>query len=152
MPQDGRTVVSVRTYLEVVVTNILSRMILKKRFSAVAGKGAAGTDESELQEVRNFRVLAEEIAVCSLHMDPGDFIPIFKWLDIQGFRRRLRNLRKRMDVFVNNIISEHLEQRRSGLAYEKDMVDVLLDQMEDTAADKFDISEKHINGLLWVRA
>ena len=139
----------VRTYLEVVVTNILSRMILKKRFSAVAGKGAQGSD-SEMQEVRNFRVLVEEIAQCSLHMDPGDFIPIFKWLDIQGFRARLRDLRKRMDVFVNNIINEHLEQRRKGLAYEKDMVDVLLDQMEDTSTDKFDISEKHINGLLWV--
>ncbi|KAG0597784.1 hypothetical protein M758_12G020400 [Ceratodon purpureus] len=147
MPQDGKTVVPVKTYVEVMVTNILSRMILKKRFSAVAGK--AGADQgAELQEVRNFRVLVEEITACSFHLDPGDFIPIFKLLDIQGFRSRLRNLRKRMDVFINNIISEHLEQRKSGQTYEKDMVDVLLDQMEDETS-RFDISEKHINGLVW---
>lgn len=150
MPQDGRTVVLVRSYLEVVVTNILARMIVKKRFAAVIGKTLA--NEEELTEVRKFRVLVEEIAKESFHADIGDFIPIIKWLDLRGFRRRLRNLKNRMDGFVGIIISEHREQRKSRklMENEKDMVDVLLDQIEDKTS-RFDITEEHIGGLLWVR-
>ena len=154
MPQDGRTVVPVRTYIEVVVTNILSRMCLKKRFAAVATNFpvAGEAQGKELQQVRKFRVLVEEIAAESFHMDLGDFIPVIKKLDLLGFRRRLRNLKKRMDVFMGGVISEHREQRRikSNLPSEKDMVDVLLDQMEDENA-RFDIHDEHISGLLWVR-
>lgn len=44
---------------------------------------------------------------------------------------------------------EHLEQRqKSSEVYEKDMVDALLDEMEDTTS-QFGISNEHISSLLW---
>jgi hypothetical protein len=56
-----------------------------------------------------------------------------------------------MFVFVSKIISEHLEQRqKSSAVYEKDMVDALLDEMDDTTS-RFGISNEHISSLLWVR-
>nr|AHI15953.1 flavonoid 3',5'-hydroxylase [Pohlia nutans] len=146
IPQDGATVVQVRTYVEVVVVNILSRMILKKRFMAGIGKEHEG---QELEEVRKFRTLSEEIAELSVHIDPSDFISIFKLVDLQGYRRRLRNLKARMDAFMSNIVSEHLVQRKlSGSLTEKDMVDVLLDQMEDKTL-RFDITDKSVYSVLW---
>ena len=152
MPQDGRTVVPVRTYIEVVVTNILSRMVLKKRFGAVAGKTVdAPVEGNEVEQVRNFQELIQEIAEASFRLDAGDFVPALRRIDLLGFRRHLRHLKKRMDVFVSKIISEHLEQRqKSSAVYEKDMVDALLDEMEDTTS-QFGISNEHISSLLWVR-
>jgi hypothetical protein len=152
MPQDGRTVVPVRTYIEVVVTNILSRMVLKKRFGAVAGKTVdAPVEGNEVEQVRNFAELIQEIAEASFRLDAGDFVPALRRIDLLGFRRHLRHLKKRMDVFVSKIISEHLEQRqKSSAVYEKDMVDALLDEMEDTTS-RFGISNEHISSLLWVR-
>jgi hypothetical protein len=152
MPQDGRTVVPVRTYIEVVVTNILSRMVLKKRFGAVAGKTVdAPVEGNEVEQVRNFAELIQEIAEASFRLDAGDFVPALRRIDLLGFRRHLRHLKKRMDVFMSKIISEHLEQRqKSSAVYEKDMVDALLDEMEDTTS-RFGISNEHISSLLWVR-
>jgi hypothetical protein len=152
MPQDGRTVVPVRTYIEVVVTNILSRMVLKKRFGAVAGKTVdAPVEGNEVEQVRNFADLIEEIAEASFRLDVGDFVPALRRIDLLGFRRHLRHLKKRMFVFVSKIISEHLEQRqKSSAVYEKDMVDALLDEMDDTTS-RFGISNEHISSLLWVR-
>jgi hypothetical protein len=152
MPQDGRTVVPVRTYIEVVVTNILSRMVLKKRFGAVAGKTVdAPVEGNEVEQVRNFADLIQEVRDVSFRLDAGDFVPALRRIDLLGFRRHLRHLKKRMDVFMSKIISEHLEQRqKSSAVYEKDMVDALLDEMEDTTS-RFGISNEHISSLLWVR-
>jgi hypothetical protein len=152
MPQDGRTVVPVRTYIEVVVTNILSRMVLKKRFGAVAGKTVdAPVEGNEVEQVRNFAELIQEVRDVSFRLDAGDFVPALRRIDLLGFRRHLRHLKKRMFVFVSKIISEHLEQRqKSSAVYEKDMVDALLDEMEDTTS-RFGISNEHISSLLWVR-
>jgi hypothetical protein len=152
MPQDGRTVVPVRTYIEVVVTNILSRMVLKKRFGAVAGKTVdAPVEGNEVEQVRNFAELIQEVRDVSFRLDAGDFVPALRRIDLLGFRRHLRHLKKRMDVFMSKIISEHLEQRqKSSAVYEKDMVDALLDEMEDTTS-RFGISNEHISSLLWVR-
>ncbi|KAG0597782.1 hypothetical protein M758_12G020200 [Ceratodon purpureus] len=144
-PQDGTTVVPVRTYLEVVVTNILSRMVLKKRLLAVAQKGEKG---QEFEIVRKFKSIVDEIAECSLHINPGDFIPVFNWIDIQGFRKRVRNLKKQMDAFMADIVSEHRELRKSGAVHDKDMVDVFLDQMEDKSL-RFDVTEQSIYSALW---
>ena len=144
IPQDGTTVVPVRTYIEVVVSNILCRMILKKRMMAVAGA------EDEIEEVRKFRELADEIHACVVNKTLGDFIPIFKYIDIQGSRARFRTLKKKMDAFASLIVSEHLVQRKNGTSYEKDMVDVLLDQMEDKTS-KVNITYENVYGVLWVR-
>lgn len=156
MPHDGATVVPVSTYIEVAVTNILSRLVLKKRFMAVAPGQEVLCTEQELKQVRNFKEITDDIAKYAQIINPGDFIPFFKWIDFQGFQRPFRDLRARMDAFMSKIISEHVEQRKSGslsmkdMGVEKDMADVLLDQMEDDAL-RFDITDNHVNGTLWVR-
>ena len=57
-----------------------------------------------------------------------------------------------MDEFASRIISEHLAQRKndSVQSHEKDLVDVLLDQMEDETL-KFNITMQHVNSAFWVR-
>ncbi|KAG0567788.1 hypothetical protein KC19_7G160900 [Ceratodon purpureus] len=149
IPQDGKTAVSVRNYVDVVVTNILSFMILKKRFMAVGALHAGQGDElAELEQVRQFRLLMEGIAKFSLENDYGDFIPIFKLIDIQGIRSRMWSIREQMDAFASKIVFEHLEQRKSCSLHEKDMVHVLLDQMEDDTLG-FKITNQMVSSAVW---
>ncbi|GLJ48362.1 hypothetical protein SUGI_1021000 [Cryptomeria japonica] len=70
----------------------------------------------------------------------GDLIPCLEWLDLQGLRRRMKNLHQRLDAVFGNIIDEHVERKRRCSVKEederqKDLVDVLVD-MEITLEDK----------------
>lgn len=62
----------------------------------------------------------------------GDHLPLLKWLDLQGVRRRCRTLVQRVDVFVRSIIDEHRQRKRrtggngGGEELPGDFVDVLL--------------------------
>uniref|UniRef100_A0A0E0KF29 Uncharacterized protein n=1 Tax=Oryza punctata TaxID=4537 RepID=A0A0E0KF29_ORYPU len=62
----------------------------------------------------------------------GDHLPLLKWLDLQGVRRRCRTLVQRVDVFVRSIIDEHRQRKRrtggngGGKELPGDFVDVLL--------------------------
>ncbi|KAL5217629.1 hypothetical protein ABZP36_018313 [Zizania latifolia] len=44
----------------------------------------------------------------------GDHLPLLKWLDLQGVRRRCRSLVRRVNVFVGSIIDEHKRRMRDG--------------------------------------
>jgi len=147
IPQDGATVVPVRTYIEVAITNIISRMVIKRRFLETTGEKDA---ELELEQVRNFKEIADTVASLVVQIDPGDFMPIYKWLDIHGFQKKIMELKKRMDEIMSKIIAEHLAQRKSDVAYENDMAHLLLDQMEDYTL-RFDVTKENVRGTLWVR-
>jgi len=148
IPQDGVTQVSVRNHIEVAITNIMLRMILNKRFMAVASDKIH--DEQELEQVSNFRKILSDNTMYAQILNPGDFIPMFKWMDIFGLERQMRELRKKMDAFISPIISEHVVQRKSGSVFVKDMVDVLLDHMEDETL-QFDFTNDNVTSTLWVR-
>ncbi|CAL5084892.1 unnamed protein product [Urochloa decumbens] len=45
----------------------------------------------------------------------ADHLPLLKWLDLQGVRRRCHRLVQKVEVFVGKIIQEHRERRASGV-------------------------------------
>ncbi|KAJ0751260.1 putative flavonoid 3'-monooxygenase [Helianthus annuus] len=78
----------------------------------------------------------------------SDHFPIIWWFDLQGVRRRCRDLVSRVDVYVAGIIDEH-RGRRSGKGGDMadcdgDFVDVLLDLESE---NKF--SESDMIAVLW---
>lgn len=58
----------------------------------------------------------------------ADFVPCLGWVDPQGLNLRLVKARAALDSFIDNIIEEHVEKKRSGKCCEEesDMVDELL--------------------------
>ncbi|XP_066346770.1 cytochrome P450 78A5-like [Miscanthus floridulus] len=60
----------------------------------------------------------------------GDHLPLLRWLDLQGVRRRCRSLVSRVNVFVARIIEEHRRKKKdddaNGESAAGDFVDVLL--------------------------
>ena len=79
-----------------------------------------------------------------------DHLPLLKWLDLQGVRRRCNRLVQKVEVIVGKIIQEHRERRAGGggVADEitGDFVDVLLGLEGD---DK--MSDSDMIAVLWVR-
>lgn len=145
MPHDGATVVPVRTYIEVVITNIISRMVIKRRFLEATGEKDA---DLELEQVRNFKEIADAVAKLVVQINLGDFMPIYRWLDIQGSQNKILKLKKRMDEFMSKIIAEHLAERKSDVTYENDMAHLLLDQIADSSL-RFEVTKENVRGALW---
>ncbi|EAY90471.1 hypothetical protein OsI_12059 [Oryza sativa Indica Group] len=81
----------------------------------------------------------------------GDHLPLLKWLDLQGVRRRCRTLVQRVDVFVRSIIDEHRQRKRrtggngGGEELPGDFVDVLLGLQGEEK-----MTESDMVAVLWV--
>ncbi|XP_071712567.1 cytochrome P450 78A5-like [Rutidosis leptorrhynchoides] len=73
----------------------------------------------------------------------SDHFPIVSWFDLQGVRRRCRDLVNKVDVFVEEIIKEHRDRRSRGV-YVGNFVDVLLDLEEE---NKF--TDADMIAVLW---
>ncbi|WOH03452.1 hypothetical protein DCAR_0622850 [Daucus carota subsp. sativus] len=70
----------------------------------------------------------------------SDHFPVIGWLDLQGVRKRCRDLVAKVNVFVGKIIQEHRAKRAEGIVAvdeaSGDFVDVLLDlEMENKLTD-----------------
>lgn len=80
----------------------------------------------------------------------SDHFPLLGWLDLQGVRKRCRNLVSKVNLFVEKIIQEHRLKRIAGVSDDHkscagDFVDVLLD-MEKEAK----LNDSDIIAVLWV--
>ncbi|KAL2466167.1 Cytochrome [Abeliophyllum distichum] len=101
--------------------NVISRMIMSERCSE---------DEDEAGEVRK---LVQEIAELTGKFNLTDFIWFCKNLDLQGFGKRLKEVRYRFDAIMERIIDEHQNpDRKLKLQNEegevvKDLLHILLD-------------------------
>ena len=81
----------------------------------------------------------------------GDHLPLLRWLDLQGVRRRCRSLVSRVNVFVARIIEEHRQKKKDDVANNGesaagDFVDVLLGLEGEEK-----LSDSDMIAVLWVR-
>ncbi|KAJ0715972.1 putative 3,9-dihydroxypterocarpan 6A-monooxygenase [Helianthus annuus] len=116
--------INVNAELVKVTNNLISRILLSERCSENAG------------EADNIRKLIFEITdVLGTHK-LSDHIWLFKNLDLQGFGKRVKDIRRRFDVLVEKIIKEHEAARTQGLqSQEKDLLSILLDIAEEERID-----------------
>nr|PNR52792.1 hypothetical protein PHYPA_009167 [Physcomitrium patens] len=142
-PRD--VVVNLRTSLEVMTANVLTRSIIGKRFM-----GRTGLSESEKKEIMEFIHIAAEIGECLGAKNPGDLIPALKLVDWNGLDQRMKNLRRKMATFLANIVRERREKSSLGTSNPpgKEMLGVLLDEMENAAAGE-KITEDILNTIIW---
>ncbi|KAI3471556.1 hypothetical protein Pfo_028206 [Paulownia fortunei] len=92
--------------------------------------------ENEAGEVRK---LVQATAELTGKFNISDYIWFCKNLDLQGFGKRLKEIRDRFDEIMEKIIDEHQSQRRklkqkSGEVL-KDLLDILLDIAEDGTSE-----------------
>lgn len=139
--------VDVQAQLSIMTSNLISRMILNKRYVAM-------TDENTVDqaEAHAFQEMIEETFLLSGALNLGDFIPFLRWLDLQGYGKRLKKIHTRLDKFVSKIISEHRTRRQNTPVAEvdKDMVDVLLDELE-TKTFGYQMTEANVKSIILVK-
>uniref|UniRef100_J3MXV1 Cytochrome P450 n=1 Tax=Oryza brachyantha TaxID=4533 RepID=J3MXV1_ORYBR len=128
----GRAVVLLRDHLSIATLGVISRMVLGKKY---VGEGAAATGEgtSPAATPEEFKLMMDELFLLSGVLNVGDFIPWLDWLDLQGYIRRMKDVGKKLDRFLEHVLDEHDERRRlQGDRFAaKDMVDVLLQLVDD---------------------
>ncbi|XP_043717132.1 trimethyltridecatetraene synthase-like [Telopea speciosissima] len=116
--------VSLKDHLSNVSLNVISRMVLGKKY----------LDESTTSIItpEEFKKMLDELFLLNGVMNIGDWIPWIDFLDLHGYVKRMKVLSKKFDWFLEHVIDEHKERMKGVENYvAKDMVDVLLQLAED---------------------
>ncbi|KAJ7548423.1 hypothetical protein O6H91_07G011400 [Diphasiastrum complanatum] len=113
---EGSKAVDVHSQIYRMTRSIISRMVFNKNYF-----------ESDSKEALNFTEIINENSNLLGVFNFGDFIPCIGCLDIQGYKRRMKAARKRMDSIMERIIQEH-QQKKLDVTIDAslDFLDVLL--------------------------
>ncbi|KAJ9565207.1 hypothetical protein OSB04_001173 [Centaurea solstitialis] len=119
--------------------NVICQMLMSIRCS--------GTN-NDADEAKN---LVREATRIFGEFNVSDFIWFCKNIDLQGFKKRYKDIHKRYDALLEKIIFEREEKRRKGKIEDgdkgKDFLDMLLDVMEDDKAE-IKITRDHIKASI----
>ncbi|XP_076918872.1 cytochrome P450 81Q32-like [Bidens hawaiensis] len=114
------TKVEMRSRIQGLSFNIVMKMIADKRFY--------GNEMEDFEEVSLFRDIIREAFEVSGASNPGDFIPFLRWIDFQGYEKRLLKLQKKSDGFSQNLIDE-IRTKRCGSSSMKGKDATFIDAM-----------------------
>lgn len=123
-----------KDFAKVELRSMFSDLTFNNIMRMVAGKRYFG-DESDLtnmEEAKRFRDVMDEISSFSLgskESNLGDFLPLFQWIDFNGYRKRLRSVGKKMDELWQGLIDEH-RYKKEGLESTNTLIDHLLASQE----------------------
>ncbi|CAN0917997.1 Cytochrome P450 81E8 [Linum grandiflorum] len=102
--------------------NTMMRMVAGKRYY---GDGLEG----EAEEARRFREIMKEVLSLGGTSNPGDFVPLLRWIEGGKFDKRVRWLADRTDGFLQGLIEEH-RSKKQDLESMNTMIDHLLTLQE----------------------
>ncbi|KAI3750873.1 hypothetical protein L2E82_21750 [Cichorium intybus] len=117
--------VEMRSRIQALSFNIVMRVVADKRYY--------GTEVADFEEAKKFRDIIRDIFEVSGASNPGDFIPFLRWIDFQGFQKRLSKLQRESDSFSQSLIEERRSKRRNSSSDEgksKTFIDAMLSLQE----------------------
>ncbi|XP_058089240.1 cytochrome P450 93A3-like [Magnolia sinica] len=123
---NGGEAVDVSRELVTMTNNTVSRMAM----SCICSDS-----EGEAEEMRK---LVHEVAVLAGTFNISDYIGLCRNLDLQGLKKRYKDVHQRFDAMMERIIKEHEEQRKMKIGRGdgvKDILDILLEITEDESAE-----------------
>jgi len=122
------------------VVNTISRMLFGNRYSQ--------SDHPIAKEMDSFMDIVDEATIVIGALIVSDLVPVFDWLDLLGYDRRMKNVSQKLGRLLKLIIDDHrrhLETKNECDIGEesKDFVNILLSlQGEDQ------LSEKSLMGIM----
>ncbi|KAK1382434.1 Cytochrome P450 mono-oxygenase [Heracleum sosnowskyi] len=121
----GKPIV-LKDYVVKLSFNVIGRIVLGKSY-------LDGEVDDQVIKPEEFKFMFEELFVLNGVYNIGDFIAWLGVFDLQGYVKRMKDVSKKLDKFLEIVINEHNEVRKkSGKNYvAKDMVDVLLQLAEN---------------------
>ena len=130
--------VDVGKELKKLTNNIISRMIMSKR---------CAQNENEADEITEVVNGSAEV-VGSFNL--SDFIWFCKNLDLQGLKKKGKEIHEKFDKMVENIIKEHRAQKMGDDHVPRDFLDILLQISDDEGAD-VKLTKENIKAFFLVR-
>ncbi|CAH8329774.1 unnamed protein product [Eruca vesicaria subsp. sativa] len=124
-----------RPLLSGLTFNIVMRM--------VAGKRYYGEENEEAKEVRE---LISEAFVLGGFTYVGDFLPVLKLFDFDGYVKRAKRLGSKLDKFLQKLVDEH-RRNRGKTEFENTMITHLL-TLQESQHDYY--TDEIIKGLVQV--
>ncbi|KAF9600568.1 hypothetical protein IFM89_010054 [Coptis chinensis] len=128
----GPVLVDMKQWFGDLTLNVILRMIAGKRYSG----SMSSCDETEARTCQKgmrdfFRLLGLFII--------EDALPYLSWLDLQGYKKEMKNTAKELDSVFQRWLEEHKRMRQTGeLNREQDFMDVLMSILEDTKISEYD--------------
>ncbi|EXB38960.1 Flavonoid 3',5'-hydroxylase [Morus notabilis] len=102
----------------------------KKYFSESESSEKSSTSTSV--KLEEFQEIVDELFLLNGVLNIGDWIPWLGFLDLQGYEKRMKALKKRLDRFRAHVLDEHMAKRKAMKDFEaKDMVDLLLELVDN---------------------
>ncbi|XP_077225036.1 cytochrome P450 81Q32-like [Tasmannia lanceolata] len=99
----------------------------------ITGKSYYGEKVVDLEGAREFCEIIKEGFYLVGALNLGDFLPVLRWVDLQGLQKRGVRLMKKRDAFLQGLVDERRRKRRcKGEEGEskKTMIDILLSLQE----------------------
>ncbi|KAI7749283.1 LOW QUALITY PROTEIN: hypothetical protein M8C21_004274, partial [Ambrosia artemisiifolia] len=136
------SLVEMRTRIRDMSFNIIMNIIADKRYY--------GTKVEDFKEASEFKKVIRDIFDVSGTSNPGDFIPMLRWIDYQGLEKRLLVLQKKSDRFIQNLI-EKCKSNRNGNSIEKGKAMKFIDTIYAFESEPEHYTDNIIKGNILVR-
>ncbi|CAI0406226.1 unnamed protein product [Linum tenue] len=131
-----RRVVELKSAFHELTFDTMMRMVAGERFYG------DGDDRGS----REFREVIKEVAARGGATNPGDFVPVMRWIDGGKFEKTVAELAGRMDSFLQKLIEEH-RSKTEKLDSANTMLDHLL-KLQESEPEYY--SDQIIKGLVLV--
>ncbi|CAL1372080.1 unnamed protein product [Linum trigynum] len=135
LARSHRRVVELKSAFHELTFDTMMRMVAGKRFYG------DGDDQA-----REFREVIKEVAARGGATNPGDFVPVMRWIDGGKFEKTVAELAGRMDSFLQKLIEEH-RCKKEELESTNTMIDHLL-ALQESEPEYY--SDQIIKGLVLV--
>uniref|UniRef100_A0A0D3H119 Uncharacterized protein n=1 Tax=Oryza barthii TaxID=65489 RepID=A0A0D3H119_9ORYZ len=138
-----------RDHLSTLSMNVITRMVLGKRFFS-EGADAAEGPVSTLSE---FKWMLDELLLLNGVLNVGDWIPWVDWMDLQGYVRRMKKVGKMFDAFMEHVLDEHSERRRGRVGVKAFTQDLIAGGTESSSVTvEWALSELFKNPAIFAKA
>uniref|UniRef100_I1QSX7 Cytochrome P450 n=1 Tax=Oryza glaberrima TaxID=4538 RepID=I1QSX7_ORYGL len=99
------------------------------------------------EAAREVSDIVDEASVLGTGPNVSDFFPAIAPADLQGVRRRMARLVKRMYAIIDEQIERRMHGRTAGEPRKNDLLDVMLDKEGESKEDSNEINRDAIRGL-----
>nr|XP_010906667.1 isoflavone 2'-hydroxylase [Elaeis guineensis] len=128
---DGFARAEVKSRLIVLSLHVIMRMIAGKRFY-----GQEEEKSGISEEARRYWKLGEEAAPAIGASNLADYVPVLRWVDYQGFSKKLARFQNERDELMQRLMDGHRSKSKEEGVEKKTMMGVLL-SLQETDPDYY---------------
>ncbi|XP_021276964.1 flavonoid 3'-monooxygenase-like [Herrania umbratica] len=124
--------VLLKEHLSRATLSVISRIVLGKKYFSESDDQL----ETSMVTLKEFQEILDELFLLNGVLNIGDWIPWLDFLDLQGYVKRMKALKKKLDRFHEHVFDEHKSKKKELKDFvPQDMVDLLLQLADDPDID-----------------